>query len=135
MIRKILKRKNGEGYIDVAVSIMLIAFSLVFMVNVVSLVALNQNMKTAADQIAEYASYSGTTDIDDFVEEQRERLGVNFSCSFDGTEIIGGTKKVQLGDKIECTLTYSLNFLGFGEALHLTTITASASGISEVYWK
>jgi archaellum component FlaF (FlaF/FlaG flagellin family) len=130
-----LKRKNGEGYIDVAVSIMLIAFSLVFMVNIVSLVALNQNIKTAADQIAEYASYNGSIDIASYVKEQRAKLGVDFTCSFDGTQTIGSTKHVQLGDRIECKLTYQLNFLGFGEAVHLFTINASASGISEVYWK
>lgn len=134
-MKGILKKKNGEGYIDIAISILLIAFSLVFMVNVVSLVALNQNMKTAADQITEYASYNGRIDIDSYIAEQREKLGVDFTCSFDGTDTIGSTKKVQLGDKIECTLTYRLNFLGFGEAVHLTVITASASGISEVYWK
>ena len=50
--------KRAEGYIDVAVTIMIFAFALIFIVNVVSLVALNQNMKTAADQIAEYASMS-----------------------------------------------------------------------------
>lgn len=135
MIKKMLKRKNGEGYIDVAVSIMLIAFSLVFMVNIVSLVALNQNMKTAADQIAEYASMKGTTDIESYLQEQREKLGVNFTCSFDGTQTIGSTKRVQLGDRIECKLTYHLNFLGFGEVVHLFTINVSASSISEVYWK
>ena len=59
--------KRAEGYIDVAVTIMIFAFALIFIVNIVSLVALNQNMKTAADQIAEYASMNGTTDIDESV--------------------------------------------------------------------
>lgn len=127
--------KKGEGYIDVAVTIMMFAFALVFVVNVVSLVALNQNMKIAADQVAEYASMNGTTNIDAFVNEKREKLGVNFSCSFDGSESFDGSGKVQLGDRIECTLTYELSFLGFGDAIHLTTIVASASGFSEVYWK
>ena len=72
MIKKMLKKKNGEGYIDVAVTILIIAFALVFMTNMVSLVALNQNIKTAADQIAEYASYNGTVNIDAYVNEQRE---------------------------------------------------------------
>ena len=41
---KLLKNKKGEGYIDVAITIMIVAFVLVFVVNVVSLVALNQNL-------------------------------------------------------------------------------------------
>ena len=48
-MRKLLKRKNGEGYVDVAVTILIVSFVLLFAVNTVSLVALNQNVKTAAD--------------------------------------------------------------------------------------
>lgn len=127
--------KKGEGYIDVAVTIIAFAFALVFVVNIVSLVALNQNMKTAVDQIAEYASMNGTTNIDAYVEEQREKIGVPFSCNFDGSESFDGSGRVQLGDRIQCTLTYELSFMGFGAAIHLTTIISSATGISEVYWK
>lgn len=114
---------------------MIFAFALIFIVNIVSLVALNQNMKTAADQIAEYASMNGTTDIDEYVNEQREKIGVQFTCTFDGSESFDGSGRVQLGDKIRCTLTYRLSFMGFGDAIHLATISASGSGISEVYWK
>lgn len=127
--------KRAEGYIDVAVTIMIFAFALIFIVNIVSLVALNQNMKTAADQIAEYASMNGTTNIDEYVNEQREKIVVQFTCTFDGSESFDGSGRVQLGDKIRCTLTYRLSFMGFGDAIHLATISASGSGISEVYWK
>ena len=52
----ILKQKRAEGYIDVAVTVMIVAFVLIFAVNLVSLVALHQNVKTIADQLTEYAS-------------------------------------------------------------------------------
>lgn len=134
-LKQFFKSRFGEGYVDVAVTILIVAFVLVFAVNVVSLVALNQNMKTAADQIAEYASMNGTTNIDEYVNEQREKIGVQFTCTFDGSESFDGSGRVQLGDKIRCTLTYRLSFMGFGDAIHLATISASGSGISEVYWK
>ncbi len=134
-MRKLLKNKRGEGYIDVAITVMIVAFVLVFMVNIVSLVALNQNIKTAADQIAEYASMNGTTDIDAFVAEQREKLGVDFYCSFSGSQTIDSSGKVQLGDSIVCTLTHDISFMGFGGEIHFTTVTASATGLSQVYWK
>ena len=35
--------KEGETYIDVAITVMIVAFVLVFAVNMVSIVALNQN--------------------------------------------------------------------------------------------
>ena len=48
MMKKLFNKK-GETYIDVAITVMIVAFVLVFSVNMVSLVALNQNMKTTAD--------------------------------------------------------------------------------------
>lgn len=132
---KWLKRKNAEGYVDVAVTIMIVAFVLVFMVNIVSLVALNQNLKTAADQLTEYASANGTTAIDAYAAEVSKKIGVEFTYTFDGSTLIDSSGKVQLGDRIECTVTHNLNFLGFGEKIHALTVKASASGISRVYWK
>lgn len=44
---KLLTNKKGETYIDVAITVMIVAFVLVFAVNVVSLVALNQNIKVS----------------------------------------------------------------------------------------
>lgn len=50
--------KEGETYIDVAITVMIVAFVLVFAMNMVSIVALNQNMKTMADQIIDYFQYN-----------------------------------------------------------------------------
>ena len=132
---KLLKNKKGEGYIDVAITIMIVAFVLVFVVNVVSLVALNQNLKTVSDQLVEYASQHGTTAIDTYAESLAEKTGIDFAYSFDGSVLYDASGKVQLGDTIQCTVTHNISFLGFGEAEHAITINASASGISRVYWK
>ena len=131
---KRLFNKKGETYIDVAITVMIVAFVLVFSVNMVSLVALNQNVKTMADQIADYATVKGTTDVGDYVNDLRSQSGIDFSCSFSGTAYHSG-QKVQLGDMIQVRLTYRVSFLGFGEAVFPVNISASASGISQVYWK
>ena len=133
MMKKLFNKK-GETYIDVAITVMIVAFVLVFAVNMVSLVALNQNMKTMADQIADYATVKGTTDVGDYVNDLRSQSGIDFSCSFSGTAYHSG-QKVQLGDMIQVRLTYRVSILGFGEAIFPVTINASASGISQVYWK
>lgn len=130
-----LNNKSGEGYVDVAVTVMIVAFVLVFAVNVVSLVALNQNIKTAADQLTDYAAMKGTVSVDEYARELKEKIGVDFSYSFDGSETLDFTGKVQLGDRIVCTLTYHLRILGFGEVSHPISIKASSSGLSQVYWK
>lgn len=131
---KRLFNKKGETYIDVAITVMIVAFVLVFSVNMVSLVALNQNMKTMADQIADYAIVKGTTDVGEYISALKEKSGIDFTCSFSGTDYHSG-QKVQLGDVIEVKLTYRVSILGFGESVFPITIKASASGISQVYWK
>ncbi len=132
---KILKNRRGEGYIDVAITVMIIAFLLIFLLSIVSLVATSQRMKSVADQIAEYAAVNGRTDIDSFVEEQQDKLGMDFTCSFAGSETWNGTRKVQLGDKICCAVSFDVRFVGFGTSFHVMTITADAMTLSRVYWK
>ena len=134
-MRKILKRKNGEGYIDVAVTVMIVAFVLVFAVNMVSLVALNQNVKTIADQLTEYASMEGTTEIGSYAEDLRQKTGIDFTYSFAGSTTVDSSGKVQLGEQIVCNVRFRSSMLGFGDAIHPTEINASSSGLSQVYWK
>ena len=134
MMRSIRNRK-GEGYIDVAITILMVSFVLVFVVNVVSLVALNQNLKTVSDQLVEYASQRGTVAVGAYADELSEKTGIDFEYSFDGTVLYDSSGKVQLGDVIQCTVTYNTSFLGFGNAVHSIPMRADASGISRVYWK
>lgn len=134
-MRNVLKRKNGEGYVDIAITVMLVAFVLLFAVNMVSLVALNQNIMTVADQLTDYAAVNGTTDVIEYANDLRGKTGINFSYSFDGSVTLDSTGKVQLGEKIVCTVSYRLNIMGFGEKLHNVAISASSSGLSQVYWK
>ena len=130
-----LNNKSGEGYVDVAVTVMIVAFVLVFAVNVVSLVALNQNLKTVSDQITDYATLNGTVSVDEYARELKEKIGVDFSYSFDGSETLDSTGKVQLGDRIICTVTYQLRMPGFGDFVLPISLKASSSGLSQVYWK
>lgn len=118
-----------------AITVMIVAFVLVFAVNVVSLVALNQNIKTAADQLTDYAAMKGTIAVDEYALELKDKLGVDFSYSFAGSETLDSTGKVQLGEKIVCTLTYNLRIIGFGEVFHPVSISASSTGLSQIYWK
>lgn len=131
----VLKQKRGEGYIDVAVTIMIVAFVLAFSINMVSLVALNQNMKIVADQLTEYASQKGTVAISDYAEDLQEKTGIDFAYSFSESVLFDSSGKVQLGDAIVCHVSHHVNVAGFGNAIHGITVQASASGISRVYWK
>ena len=118
-----------------AVTVMIIAFVLVFSVNVVSLVALNQNIKTAADQLTDYAAMKGTVAVDGYATELKKQTGINFGYSFDGSQLYDANGKVQLGDRIICTVTYQLRMPGFGDFVLPISLKASSSGLSQVYWK
>ena len=130
-----IRNRKGEGYIDVAITILMVSFVLVFVVNVVSLVALSQNLKTVSDQLVEYASQHGTVAVGAYADELSEKTGIDFEYSFDGSVLYDSSGKVQLGDVIQCTVTYNTSFLGFGNAVHSIPMRADASGISRVYWK
>lgn len=132
-MKKLFNRK-GETYVDVAVLIMIVAFDLIFSVNMISVVVLAQNLKTMADQIADYATAQGTTDVDSYVSDLKEKSGIDFACSFSGTQYLSG-QKVQLGDEIEVRLTHRVSILGFGNSIFPVTIRAASGGISQVYWK
>ena len=132
-MKKLFNRK-GETYVDVAVLIMIVAFVLIFSVNMISVVVLAQNLKTMADQIADYATAQGTTDVDSYVSDLKEKSGIEFACSFSGTQYLSG-QKVQLGDEIEVRLTHRVSILGFGNSIFPVTIRAASGGISQVYWK
>ena len=82
-----LNNKSGEGYVDVAVTVMIVAFVLDF----------------------------------------------GYSC--DGSQLYDATGKVQLGDRIICTVTYQLRMPGFGDFVLPISLKASSSGLSQVYWK
>ena len=130
-----LNNKSGEGYVDVAVTVMIVAFVLVFAVNVVSLVALNQNLKTVSDQITDYATLNGTVAVDSYAAELKKQTGIDFGYSFDGSQLYDANGKVQLGDRIICTVTYQLRMSGFGDFVLPISLKASSSGLTQVYWK
>ena len=134
-IKTILQKKNAEGYIDVAVTVMIVAFVLVFAVNMVSLVALNQNVKTVADRLTEYASMKGTTEIGSYAEDLRQKTGIDFTYSFAGSTTMDSSGKVQLGEQIVCTVRFRSSMIGFGDVIHPIDIETSSSGLSQVYWK
>ena len=135
-MKRIWKNNRGEGSIDIAVMILVVAFVLIFSVNMVSLVALNQNMKTVADQIIDYATAKGTTDVDEYVSSLKNKTGIDFTYSFAGTDYHQvSSGKVQLGDVIVVTVRYSVSVLGFGEVGFPITLEASSQGISQVYHK
>ena len=98
-MKRLLKDKRGEGFVDVCVLVLSIAMVLALVVRA-----------KAADL--------------------RDQTGLDPNISW------SDTGKIQLGNEVEVTLTTTVNIGLFGEfASFPVTLTAKASGTSEVYWK
>ena len=134
---KQLKKKNAEGYIDVAVTVLVVSFLLILMVSVFGAVSQKQDLKYMCSELVEMATTTGK--IGDEVQERYEALceetGMNPTVSFSTVYFDGDSGKVQLGEVISCTLTVESSLPGFGGELFAFTMTATESGLSKIYWK
>lgn len=135
-MRKALN-KRAEGYVDVAVAVLVISFLLILLVSVFGVIHQKQTLNQMAEQIVEIASINGC--VDDEVMERYEQLceqtGLTPTVTFDATYFDEDTGKVQLGDIISCTLTMETSLIGFGGELFPIDMTVTASGVSQVYWR
>ena len=135
-MRKALN-KRAEGYVDVAVAVLVISFLLILLVSVFGVIHQKQTLNQMCDQIVEIASINGC--VDDEVMERYEQLceqtGLTPAMTFEATYFDEDTGKVQLGDIISCTLTMETSLIGFGGELFPIDMTVTASGVSQVYWR
>ncbi len=134
---KLLKNKKAEGYIDIAVTVLVIVFLLVFSVGIFSKIAVKQDLTHMCHELVEAATASGR--IGPEVEERFEQLcaeaGFVPNVSFSAVYFDSSSGKVQLGDVITCTLTYSTELMGFGGFSLPFDVEVTESGLSRIYWK
>ena len=134
---KTMKNKKAEGYIDVAVAVLVIAFVLILMISIWSMVTLKQDMTYMARELVEAATVSGR--IGPEVEARLAELCAESSftptASFSATYFDPITGKVQLGEVISVTLTTEMILPGFGGFELPFDVSVTQSGLSRVYWK
>ena len=135
-MRKALN-KRAEGYVDVAVAVLVISFLLILLVSVFGVIHQKQTLNQMAEQIVEIASINGCVDneVMERYEQLCEQTGLTPTMTFEATYFDEDTGKVQLGDIISCTLTMETSLIGFGGELFPIDMTVTASGVSQVYWR
>ena len=135
-MRKVLN-KRAEGYVDVAVAVLVISFLLILLVSVFGVIHQKQTLNQMAEQIVEIASINGCVDDEVMAryEQLCEKTGLTPTMTFEATYFDEDTGKVQLGDIISCTLTMETSLIGFGGELFPINMTVTASGVSQVYWR
>lgn len=133
---KILKDIKAEGYIDVAVAVLVIAFSLVLTVSVFGAATKKQDLKYMCAELVEIATVSGRvgSEVDERYTQLYRETGFEPTMNFTA-EYCDSDGKVQLGDTISCTLTSKISLKGFGGEIFSFDMTVTKSGLSQVYWK
>ena len=129
---KILKSKQGEGYIDVAILVLCAMLVIALAVRVFPAYIIKQQVDTFATELVREAEIAGRVGSETSNRELllREKTGITPEVKWSK---IG---RIQLNEEIIITVTFETNiglFGGFGS--FPVTLRADAAGKSEVYWK
>lgn len=137
MIRKHLKNKSGEGYVDLCVGVVVFVMLLVIAINIFSFITLRVEMGQIADELLEVATFNGCFG-DEFWARDDELLDEYFyyDIDYDADEYFNSAyERVQLGKVMSVTVTVHTNVKGLGVFKIPVTLTVTRSGISQKYWK
>ena len=134
---KLIKRKRGEGYIDICVGVVVFVMILVIAINIFSFITLRVEMDHIADELLETATFTGR-----FGTEFRNRYyDLNdkyfyFDADYDADEFFNAAyTRVQLGHIMYVTVSVDTNIKGLGVFNIPVTLTVTRSGLSQKYWK
>ncbi len=132
MLKKILKNRRGEGYIDVAVLVLCVMLVIAVAVSVLPVFVTKNKLDTYASELCREAEIAGRVGNETTLRAQvlTEKTGINPNISW------SKSGKIQLNQDVTVTVTVQTDlglFGGFGS--FPVTLKAQASGKSEVYWK
>lgn len=139
--RTLIRDRSGEGYVDVAISILIIFVVIAGIFSVFPIYTTYQTLNATARQIAHVVEVCGQADEATVaLATGREGFIEPDAIVFDTTWLNPSTKKIQLKTPFTVTISKQLTIpilrpltgspIGFR-----VNVNASASGISEVYWK
>ena len=129
---KILRSKQGEGYIDVAVLVLCAMLVIALAVRVFPAYIIKQQVDTFATELMREAEIAGRVGTETTNRELllREKTGIAPRVTW------SKSGRIQLNEEISVTVTFDTNIGLFGEfGSFPVTLRADAAGKSEVYWK
>lgn len=131
-VKKIIKDRRGEGYIDVAVIVFCVMLVIALGVRIFPVFITKIQLDNFADELVREAEISGrvgseTTTRQSVLEEKTGLQPVVYWSS---------SGNIQLNEEVTVTLVMQKDLGLFGRLGSFpVTIRARASGKSEVYWK
>ena len=137
MLKKIMKSKNGEGYVDMCVGVIVFVMILVIAINIFSFITLRIEMDQIADELLEAATYNGCFN-DEFWARDTDMLDEYYYYNIDygADEYFNSTyHRVQLGHVMWVEISVETEIKGLGIFKIPVTRTVHRSGLSQKYWK
>ncbi|WP_419045516.1 DUF4320 family protein [Dysosmobacter sp.] len=131
-MKRILRSRRGEGYMDVCVLVLCAMLMIALAVQVLPAFIAKQQLDTFATELVREAEITGRVGSETDRREQalREQTGLDPAVQW------SDTGRIQLNEEVSVRLTYEIDlglFAGFGS--FPITLRADATGKSEVYWK
>ena len=137
MLQKIRKNRQGEGYIDVCVGVVVFVMLLVVAINLFSFITLRIEMDEIADELIETATYSGSFS-DELWSRNSELLQEcgDYDVAYGADAYFNSVyHRVQLGHVMWVEISVQTHIEGLGAFKIPVTITVRRSGLSQKYWK
>lgn len=131
-VKKIIKDRSGEGYIDVAVIVFCVMLVTALGVKLFPIFITKIQLDNFADELVREAEISGRVGSETSVRQRvlEEKTGIHPDVYWSS----GGN--IQLNEEVTVTLVMDKDLGLFGRfGSFPVTIRAAASGKSEVYWK
>ena len=131
ILKKLLKSRRGEGYFDIVIVVLVVVMVIALIIAVAPVISAKIQLDNYADELVREAEISGKIGSETTARAQvlSERTGIIPKITW------SRVGKVQLNQEFTVTCTYTMN-IGFGEfGSFPVTLTAKASGKSEVFWK
>ena len=127
-----IKKRRGEGYIDVCVMIVSALLVIAFALQVLPVFIAKQQLDTYATELVREAEIAGCVGSETTRREEALNERMNITPVVDWSQY----GRIQLNHEVTVTVTMRKDiglFGGFGS--FPVTLTAHATGKSEVYWK
>lgn len=131
-VKKVIKDRSGEGYIDVAVIVFCVMLVTALGVKLFPIFITKIQLDNFADELVREAEISGRVGSETSVRQRvlEEKTGIHPDVYWSS----GGN--IQLNEEVTVTLVMDKDLGLFGRfGSFPVTIRAAASGKSEVYWK
>jgi Flp pilus assembly protein TadG len=130
-LKDILKDQRGEGYVDVVVILLVALLVIALGMKVFPVFMAKNELNTFANELAREAEIEGRIGSATNIKENELEALMGFSPVVSWST----SGRVQLNDEFTVTVTREVDIGFFEFGSFPITLTAKASGRSEVYWK